>query len=59
MGKKINVYRSLVGKSKGKRPLERPKRKWMDSVKIGREEIGWSSMNWIGLPQDSDRAGLL
>jgi hypothetical protein len=35
-----NVYRLLVGKPKGKRPLGRPKRKWMDNVKIGREEIG-------------------
>jgi hypothetical protein len=49
-GEKRNAYRLLVGKPEGKRPLGRPRRRWMD---IGK--IGWGSVDWIGLAQDRDK----
>jgi hypothetical protein len=49
MGEKINAQRILVGKSQGKRPLGRPKRRWVDNIKVDLREIGWGGMNWIGL----------
>jgi hypothetical protein len=49
MGDKKNVYRLLVGKTKGKRPLRRPKCGWVDSIKMGLVEIRWGGMDWIGL----------
>jgi hypothetical protein len=52
MGEKRNVYRSLVGKLEGKRRLGRPRRRWMDNIKIDLLEIGLNVVNWIGLPQD-------
>jgi hypothetical protein len=54
MGEK-NGYRILVGNSKGKRPLGRPKRKWMDNNKMDLTEIRWDSMDWIDLVQDRDQ----
>jgi hypothetical protein len=44
-----NAYRILVGKPEGKRPLGRPRRRWVDSIKMGLREIGWDSMDWIYL----------
>jgi hypothetical protein len=52
MSVKRNAYRILVGKPEGKRPLGRPKRRWMDNFKIALREIGWDSMEWIDLAQD-------
>jgi hypothetical protein len=46
---KRNAYRILVEKSEGKRQLRKPKRRWMDNIKIDLKEIGWSSMDWIDL----------
>jgi hypothetical protein len=46
------AYRVLVGKPAGKRPLERPRRRWVDNVEIDLRELGWSGMNWIDLAQD-------
>jgi hypothetical protein len=55
MGEKRNVYRLLVGKPKGKRPLGRPRRKWMADIKMGLIEIGVNVVDWIGLAQDRYR----
>jgi hypothetical protein len=42
-----NAYRILVGKSEGKRPLGKPRRKWVDNIKIDLREIGWYGIDWI------------
>jgi hypothetical protein len=52
MGEKRNVYRLLVGKPEGKRPLGRPRRRWMDNIKMDLLEIGLNVVDWIGLAQD-------
>jgi hypothetical protein len=49
------VYRILVGKPEGKRPLGKPRRKWVDSIKIDLREIGWDGMDWIDLAQNRDQ----
>jgi hypothetical protein len=49
-----NAYRILVGKSDGKRPLGRPRRRWVDNVKMDLRDIGWGSMDWINLAEDRD-----
>jgi hypothetical protein len=48
---KRNVYRLLVGKPEGKRPLGRPRRRWIDNIKMNLLEIGLSVVDWIGLVQ--------
>ena len=55
MGKRRGVYRVLVGKPEGKRPLGRPRRRWEDDIKIDLQEVGWRGMDWIELAQDRDR----
>jgi hypothetical protein len=50
-----NVYRVLVGKPKGKRPLERPRHRWEDGIKMGLRETGLEGVKWIHLAQDRDR----
>jgi hypothetical protein len=55
MGAKRNAYRILVGNPEGKRPLGRPKRRWMDNIKMDLREIGWDGMDWIDLAQNRDR----
>jgi hypothetical protein len=52
---KRNVYRILVGKPEGKRPLGRPRRRWEDNIKIDLRVIGWGSTDWIDLAQDRDQ----
>jgi hypothetical protein len=47
------VYRVLVGKPEGKRPLGRPRLRWDDYIKADLQEVGWG-MDWIGLAQDRD-----
>jgi hypothetical protein len=54
MGDERNVYRVLVGKPKGKGPLERPRCRWEDGIKMGLREIGWGGVKWIRLAQDRD-----
>jgi hypothetical protein len=49
------AYRLLVGKPEGRRPLGRPRRKWLDNIRMDLVEVGWSDVNWIGLTQDRDR----
>jgi hypothetical protein len=55
MWEKGNVCRLLVGKPEGKRPLGKPRRRWIDSIKMGLLEIGFSVVDWIGLTQDRYR----
>ena len=54
-GEERGVYRVLVGKPEGKRPLGRPRRRWMDNIRMGLQEVGCGYMDWIGLAQDRDR----
>jgi hypothetical protein len=55
MGEKRNVYRLLLGKSEGKRPLGRPRRRWVDNIKMDLLEIGLIVVDWIDLAQDRYR----
>jgi hypothetical protein len=55
MGTKRNAYRILVGKPEGKSSLGRPRRRWVDNVKMDLREIGWDRVAWIDLAQDRDR----
>jgi len=50
-----DVYRVLVGKHQGKRPLGRTRRRWEDNIKMDLPEVGCGVMDWIELPQDRDR----
>jgi hypothetical protein len=50
-----NKYKLLVGKPEEKRPVGRPKRRWVDNIMINLLEIVWGGVNWIGLAQDRDR----
>jgi hypothetical protein len=49
IGEKRNAYRISVGNPEGKRPLGRPRRRWVDNIKMDLREIGWYGMVWIGL----------
>ena len=53
------VYRVLVGKPEVKRPLGRPRRRWVDNIRMDLQEVGCGYMDWIGLAQDRDRWGTL
>jgi len=55
MGKERGVYRVLLGKPEGKRPLGRPRRRWLDNIRMDLQEVGFGYMDWIGLAQDRDR----
>jgi hypothetical protein len=55
MGEKRNGYRLLVGKSEGRRPLGRPRRRWLDNIGMELVEVGWGDVDWIRLAQDRDR----
>jgi hypothetical protein len=55
MGEKRNAYRLLVGKPEEKRPLGRPRSRWVYSIRMDLGEVGWGDVNWIGLVQDRNR----
>jgi hypothetical protein len=55
MGEERGMYRVLVGKPEGKRPLGRPRRRWVDNIKMHLQKVGCGYMDWIGLAQDRDR----
>ena len=54
MGEARGVYRVLVGKPEGKRPLGRPRLRWVDNIKLHLQEVGCGYMDWTGLAQDRD-----
>jgi hypothetical protein len=53
-GGEENAYRILVGQPEGKKPLGRPRRRWVDNIKMELREIGWDSMDWINLAKDRE-----
>jgi hypothetical protein len=55
MGEKRNAYRLFVGKSEGKTQLGRPKRIWVDNIRMHLGEVGWGDVDRIGLAQDRNR----
>jgi hypothetical protein len=55
MGEMMNAYRIIVEKPEGKRPLGRPRRRWVDNIKIYLREIRWDGMDWIDLAQNRNR----
>jgi hypothetical protein len=55
MGEDRNVYRVLMGKPEGKRPLGRRRRRWEDGIRMDLRETGWRRVNWIQLAQDRAR----
>jgi len=55
MGEGRGVYRVLVGKPEGKRPLGRPRTRWEDNIKMDLQDVGCGVMDWIELVEDSDR----
>jgi hypothetical protein len=54
-GEKMNRYRLLVGKPEGKRPLARPRWRWVYNIKMDLAEIGWGDVDWISLAQHRDK----
>ena len=55
MGEERGAYRVLVGKPEGKRPVGRPRRRWVDNIRMDLQEVGCGYVEWIGLAQDRDR----
>jgi hypothetical protein len=55
MGENRNAYRILVGMPDGKRPLGRPRRRWVDNIQMDLREIGWDGVDWIDMAQDRDQ----
>jgi hypothetical protein len=54
-GEKRNAYRLSVGKPEGRRPLGRPRRRWVDNIRMDLVEVGWGDVGWIGLAKDRNR----
>ena len=54
MGERRGVYRVLVGKPEGKRPLGRPRHRWEDNIKMDLQEVGCEGLDWPELNQDRD-----
>jgi hypothetical protein len=59
MGEKRNAYRILVGQPEGKRPVGRPRPRWVDDIEIYLREIRWGGMDWIYLAQDREQCRAL
>jgi hypothetical protein len=59
MGKERKLYKLLVGKPEGKRPLGRPRCRWEDGIRLDLRETGWGSVEWIQLVQVGAGSGLL
>jgi len=59
MGEERGLYRVLMGKPEGRRPLGRPRRRWVDNIRMDLQEVGCVYIDWIGLVQDRDRWGTL
>ena len=55
MGEEMVVCRMLLGKLEGKRPLGRPRRRWVDNIRMDLQEVGCGYMDWIGLAHNRDR----
>jgi len=55
VGERRGLYRVLIGKSEGKRPLERPRHRWEDNIKMDLQEVRCGGMDWIEMAQDRDR----
>jgi hypothetical protein len=55
MGEKWNAYRLLVGRPQGRRPLGRPRRRWLHNNRMDLVEVGWGDVDWVDLAQDRDR----
>jgi hypothetical protein len=55
MGEKRTANRLLVEKPEGKRPLGRPRRRWVDNIRMDLVEVGWGDVDWIGLAKDRKR----
>jgi hypothetical protein len=55
MGEKRNTYRLLMRKPEGRRPLGRPRRRWLNNIRMDLVQVGWGDMDWIGLAQDRGR----
>ena len=55
MGEERGVYRVLLGKPEGRRPLGRPRLIWVDNIRMDLQEVGYRYMDWIGLAKDRDR----
>jgi hypothetical protein len=55
MGEGRSVYRVLVGKPEGRRPLERPRHRWEDNIRMDLREVGCGYVDWMELAQDRDR----
>jgi len=51
----FNIYRVLMGKPEGRRPLGRPRCRWVDNIRMDLQEVGCVYMDWFGLAQDRDR----
>jgi hypothetical protein len=54
-GEKMSAYKLLVGKPEGKRPLGRPRRRWVDNIRLDLREVGWGDVDWICLAKDRNR----
>ena len=55
MGEERGVYKVFLGKPEGRRPLGRPRRRWVDNIRTDLQEVGYGYMDWLGLTQDRDR----